>query len=391
MSNIVFVAAKRTPIGRFYGKLQSVTPQSLAQQVVDDLLKTTQIKPEQIDQVIFGQVLQANSGQNIARQIALNTNMPFGTTAFTVNEVCGSGLKAIHLAYQALALNESDIIIAGGVESMSQAPRYMERQPKPYGANTLIDSIERDGLSDAFSHEAMGITAEYVASDYGVDRTAQDQFALQSQLRAQEAIEAGRFVEEITPVHYPSRQGTIVIDQDEHPRFNSTLAGLEKLRPAFQSDGSVTAGNSSGINDGASAVLMMREETARAVNLPILGQFVAFSEVGVDPNYMGISPILAIQNALKKAELSTQQIDRYEINEAFASQSVAVIKALDLPEEKVNPDGGAIALGHPIGASGARILVTLLHGMARNHQQHGVASLCVGGGQGLALVIKAPQ
>ncbi|MGY3765322.1 acetyl-CoA C-acetyltransferase [Vagococcus vulneris] len=390
MNRVVIVSAKRTPIGKFGGSLKNVSAADLAAQVIEASLKELNLKPDIVDEVILGNVLSAGHGQNIARQAALKSGIPETSSAFTVNKVCGSGMKSVILGAQSIMLGDNQVVIAGGTENMSQANFVVpnHRFGQMMGNSQLVDTMLSDGLTDAFSHEHMGITAENIAEKYGITRQEQDEFALNSQRKAQEAIEAGRFKKEIVPILVSQRRGEpLTIAADEFPRFNSTYEELSKLKAAFKEGGSVTAGNSSGINDGAAILILMNEMTAEKLNLRILGTIEGYASAGVLPELMGTGPIPATQKILKQLQLNVSDLDLVEGNEAFAAQSLSVIKELGLDEEKTNVNGGAIALGHPIGASGARILVTLLHEMDKQEAERGLATLCIGGGQGVAMVI----
>ncbi len=389
LQDVVIVSATRTPIGKFGGSLKDISAVELGSLVTSEAIKQAGLKKESIDQVIFGNVLQAGLGQNPARQIALKAHLPLTTTAMTINEVCGSGLKAVMLGVQAIRLGDSQIVVAGGCENMSQAPHlFNQRFGVKAGPVTMVDSLFHDGLTDAFSHESMGITAEKVAEIYHISRKEQDEYALSSQMRATQAQIDGHFKKEITPVTIPQRQGEdIIFSDDEFIRPTTTTESLATLRPAFQKDGSVTAGNSSGINDGAAAVVLMSRKKAEQLGIDILATITHYAEIGIDPNIMGVSPIDAINTLLHKSNKTIKDIDLFEINEAFAAQSIAVKNTLKIPDQKINVNGGAIALGHPIGASGTRILVTLLHELIRQNKKTGIASLCIGGGLGVSLLI----
>ena len=389
--NAVIVAALRTPVGSFGGGLSSLSATELGTVVVRALLERSGVSPEQVDEVILGQVLTAASGQNPARQTTLAAGLPHQVSAMTINKVCGSGLKAVHLAMQAIRCGEAAIVIAGGQESMSQAPHVLpkSREGKRMGDWQLVDSMLSDGLTDAFHGCHMGVTAENIAKQYGLDRTQQDSFAATSQQRTEAAQKAGRFVDEIVPVEISQRKGDpVVIEHDEFPRHGTTPETLAKLRPAFDPEGTVTAGNASGINDGAAAVIVMSEGKAKALGLQPLARIVAFSSAGVDPRIMGTGPIPASTKCLERAGWSVADLDLIEANEAFAAQALSVNQAMGWDPRKVNVNGGAIAIGHPIGASGARVLVTLLHEMQRRDAKKGLATLCIGGGQGVALAVE---
>ena len=391
LEEVVIVSAARTPIGKFGGSLKNVSAVELGTLVTKEAIKRATITPDIIDQVIFGNVLQAGSGQNPARQIAIQSSIPYTTPGMTVNEVCGSGLKAIILGSQAIQLGDADVIVVGGTENMSQAPYLLHshRWGKKAGDDRIIDSVMHDGLSDAFSQLPMGLTAEKVAEEFGVSRAEQDQFAYDSQMRAAAAKKDGKFTRETVSVPISGPKGKEqLFSEDEFIRETTTLDSLAKLRPAFKEEGTVTAGNSSGINDGASALVLMKKSFAKQLNLPYLATIKGYSEVGVDPSIMGYAPYDAIKKVLKKTNLSLEEIDSIELNEAFAAQSIAVSKDLHLDMEKVNANGGAIALGHPIGSSGSRIVVSLIHELLTNKTRFGLASLCVGGGIGIAMIIE---
>lgn len=390
MKEVVIMSAKRTPIGKFGGQLASLTAVDLGTIAAKAAIQAAGIEADQIDQAIFGNVLQAGSGQNVARQIALNSGLAQTSVAMTVNEVCGSGLKAIRLAQSAIVMGDADVVLVGGTESMSQAP-YLNngmRFGSKFGDQTVVDSISSEGLNDAFTNKPMGITAENVAAKYGITRLMQDIFALESHQKAAQATQAGWFDAEIVPVTVKQRRATFEVSQDEGIRPDTTLEAMGKLRPAFQADGTVTAANASGINDGASAMIVMSKEKAEALGLVYQATLVGYQEVGMDPNYMGYTPVPAIQQLLAKQAQTLADIDLFEINEAFAASSVAVQNGLALDTAKVNVAGGAVALGHPIGASGTRIMTTLLHQLKRTNQTTGVASLCIGGGLGIAYEIQ---
>ncbi|HEP2523919.1 TPA: acetyl-CoA C-acetyltransferase [Streptococcus pyogenes] len=392
MKNIVIVEALRTPIGAFGGSFKSVSAVELGTTVLKKILDKTQVKPEMVDEVILGNVLHAGLGQNVARQVAVHSGIPEDKTAFTLDMVCGSGLKAIQLAAQSIMLGDADIVIAGGVENMSQAA-YVSTQHRfgqRLGNSQLIDTLVHDGLIDAFNNYHMGITAENVAQKYGISREEQDQFALESQEKAAKALENHRFADEIVPVSVPQRRkDPLIVTTDEYPKVDTSLEKLQQLRPAFlPKEGTVTAGNASGINDGAALLMLMTEEKALELGLTPLVTIESYASAGVAPELMGTGPIPATQKALKKAGLTISDLDLVESNEAFAAQSLAVLKDLKLNPEIVNVNGGAIALGHPIGASGARILVTLIHEMKKRQVTRGLATLCIGGGQGTAVIVK---
>lgn len=389
MKEVVIVSAVRTPLGRFGGSLKDISAVELGKIVVEDALKRADIETSDIQQVIFGNVLQAGLGQNPARQIAIHAGIPFEVPAMTINEVCGSGLKAVMLGRQAIQLGEAEVVVVGGTENMSQAPFLMEnhRFGHKFGNDQVVDSMINDGLSDAFGQYHMGITAENVAEQFQVSRKEQDAFAYHSQMKAKQAEEQGFFQEEIVPVLL--KNGTLM-EKDETIRYDTSMEKLERLKPAFKKDGTgtVTAGNASGINDGASALVLMSKERAEAKGIPYLATIKATAEIGIDPAIMGYAPYYAVKEAVKKSDYSLSEIDLFQLNEAFASQSVAVVKDLKIDPAKTNIYGGAIALGHPIGASGARVLTTLLYELKQTKQQTGVASLCIGGGLGVAMVVE---
>jgi acetyl-CoA C-acetyltransferase len=391
MQDVVIVAATRTAIGSFGGQFASIPAHELGATVIRTLLKQTAIDPAIVDEVILGQVLTAGCGQNPARQAAIHGGLPFSVPALNLNKVCGSGLKALHLGAQAIRCGDADVIIAGGQESMSLSPHLMpgSRTGLRMGHGKIIDSMIHDGLWDAFNDYHMGITAENLVNKYQISREEQDAFAASSQKKAVAAQEAGRFDTEITPVSVPQRKGDPVqINRDEQPRSSTTAESLARLRPAFQKDGSVTAGNASGLNDGAAAVMLMSATKAKELGLPVLARIAAYANAGVDPAIMGIGPVSATQRCLQKADWQIADLDLIEANEAFAAQALAVGRELKWDADKVNVNGGAIALGHPIGASGCRVLVTLLHEMMRRDAKKGLATLCIGGGQGVALALE---
>ena len=391
MQDVVIVAATRTAIGRFQGGLADVPATKLGEAVVRRLLADTGVEPGAVSEVILGQVLTAGAGQNTARQTSIFAGLPDEVPAMTINKVCGSGLKAVHLGSQAIRCGEADVIIAGGQESMSLAPYVLPkaRTGLRMGHATLVDSMIQDGLWDAFNDFHMGITAENLAEKYSLSREAQDAFAAASHQKAAAAINEGRFKNEITPVEVPQRKGDPkIVDTDEQPRGDTTADSLGGLRAAFKKDGTVTAGNASALNDGAAAVMLMSEARANQLGLPILARLAGQASAGVDPAIMGIGPVSATRRCLERAGWSLDQVDLIEANEAFAAQSLAVGKDLEWDQDKVNVNGGAIALGHPIGASGCRVLVTLLHEMQRRDVKKGLATLCIGGGQGVALAVE---
>ncbi|SEB91141.1 acetyl-CoA acetyltransferase [Pseudomonas mohnii] len=391
MQEVVIVAATRTAIGSFQGSLANVSAVDLGAAVIRQLLAQTGLDPAEVDEVIMGQVLTAGAGQNPARQASIKAGLPFAVPAMTLNKVCGSGLKALHLGAQAIRCGDAEVIIAGGQENMSLSNYVMPgaRTGLRMGNAQLVDTMISDGLWDAFNDYHMGITAENLAEKYSLTREQQDAFAAASQQKATAAIEGGRFVDEITPILIPQRKGDpLSFATDEQPRAGTTAESLGKLKPAFKKDGSVTAGNASSLNDGAAAVILMSAEKAKALGLPVLAKIAAYANAGVDPAIMGIGPVSATRRCLDKAGWSIDQLDLIEANEAFAAQSLAVAKDLEWDLNKVNVNGGAIALGHPIGASGCRVLVTLLHEMIKRDAKKGLATLCIGGGQGVALALE---
>jgi acetyl-CoA C-acetyltransferase len=389
--NVVIVAAARTAIGNFSGALAGIPASDLGAKVIAGLLERTGLQPEQVDEVILGQVLTAGCGQNPARQATLGAGLPVGVPAMTINKVCGSGLKAVHLAMQAVACGDAEIVIAGGQENMSMSPHVVpgSRNGTKMGDWKLKDTMIVDGLWDAFNQYHMGVTAENIAKNYDFSRQAQDEFAAGSQQKAEAAQKANRFADEIIPVEIPQRRGDpTVCDQDEFPRHGTTAEGLSKLRPAFDREGTVTAGNASGINDGAAAVMVMSESKAKELGLEPLARISAFAATGVDPSVMGTGPISASTKCLEKAGWEVADLDLIEANEAFAAQAMSVNTDMGWDLDKVNVNGGAIALGHPIGASGCRVLVSLLHEMKRRDSKKGLATLCIGGGMGVALAVE---
>ncbi|AAY94497.2 acetyl-CoA C-acyltransferase [Pseudomonas protegens] len=391
MQDVVIVAATRTAVGSFQGSLANIPAVDLGAAVIRQLLAQTGIDPAQVDEVLMGQVLTAGAGQNPARQAAIKAGLPHVVPAMTLNKVCGSGLKALHLGAQAIRCGDAEVIIAGGQENMSLSNYVLPgaRTGLRMGHSQMVDSMISDGLWDAFNDYHMGITAENLVEKYGISREAQDAFAAASQQKAAAAIEAGRFVDEITPIQIPQRKGEpLTFATDEQPRPGTTAEALAKLKPAFKKDGSVTAGNASALNDGAAAVMLMSASKARALGLPVLAKIAAYANAGVDPAIMGIGPVSATRRCLDKAGWTLDQLDLIEANEAFAAQSLSVAKELEWDASKVNVNGGAIAIGHPIGASGCRVLVTLLHEMIKRDAKKGLATLCIGGGQGVALAIE---
>ncbi|GGC96427.1 acetyl-CoA C-acetyltransferase [Undibacterium terreum] len=390
MQDVVIVAAGRTAVGKFGGSLSKIAASDLGAHVIKALLAKSGLSGDQINEVILGQVLTAGVGQNAARQASIRAGLPNMVPAFTINKVCGSGLKATHLATQSIRCGDADIIIAGGQENMSASPHVLNgsREGFRMGDTKLVDTMIVDGLWDAFNQYHMGTTAENVAKKYDVSRQEQDEFAMASQNKAEAAQKAGKFKDEIIPLEIPQKKGTIVFDSDEFIKHGTTLESLSGLRPAFAKDGTVTAGNASGLNDGAAAVIMMSARKAEELGLKPLVRIKAYSSAGVDPSIMGMGPVPAAQLCLKKAGWTHQDLDLMEINEAFAAQAIGVNKEMGWDTSKINVNGGAIAIGHPIGASGARILVTLIHEMIRRDAKRGLASLCIGGGMGVALAIE---
>ena len=389
MSDIIIASAARTPVGNFNGALSSLPAHALGTAVLREVLRRANVDGAEVSEVILGQILAAGQGQGPARQAAINAGLPVESTAYSINQLCGSGLRAIALGYQALRCGDSSIVIAGGQESMSQAQHAAHlRNGTKMGALELVDTMLKDGLIDAFHGYHMGQTAENVSEKFGISRDDQDAFALTSQNRAEAAQKAGRFKDEIVPVTVSSRKGDVVVDTDEFPRHGATLDSLQKLRPAFVKTGSVTAGNASGINDGAAAVVLMTAAEAARRGVTPLARIASWATNGVDPAIMGTGPIPASRAALKKAGWSVADLDLIEANEAFAAQACAVNKEMGWDLSKVNVNGGAIAIGHPIGASGARVLVTLLHEMGKRGAKKGLTTLCIGGGMGIAMCVE---
>ena len=389
MSRVAIVSAKRTAIGSFGGSLKDIPAATLGAEVVKKSLEEINLSPTLVDEVIFGNVLGSGLGQNIARQIAIFAGIPQEKSAFVVNKVCGSGLKSVVLGAQSILLGDNDIVVCGGVENMSAAPYYTKdaRFGAKLGNFELEDSIIHDGLTDAFENYHMGITAENIAEQFAISREQQDEFAVLSQQKASAAIEKGKFSDEIVPITIKTRKEEKVFDTDEFVRPSTNLESLAKLRPAFKKDGTVTAGNASGINDGAACVILMSEKRANELGINILGFIDGYATAGLDNKVMGLGPIPATRKVLDKLNLTTDDIDLFELNEAFAAQSIAVLNELNLDTSKVNINGGAIALGHPIGASGCRILVSLVHELINENKNRGLCSLCIGGGQGISVVI----
>ncbi len=394
MQKVVISEPLRTAIGSFGGTLKDTSTVKLGSTVIKEILKRTNVDPKEIDDCIMGSILTAGQGMNTSRQIALDAGLPIETPAFTINRVCGSGVQSIALAAQAIKAGDAEAIIAGGVENMNQAPFYLNKARYGYKMGMpkeeIVDGMVYDGLWDIFNDYHMGVTAENLAEAYNISREEQDQFAYKSQVKYKAAMEEGKFKNEVVPVMIPQRRADpIPFEIDEHPKGNTTVETLSKLRPAFKKDGTVTAGNASGINDGAAAVLVTSDEKSKELGLKPVASIISYAVAGVDPSIMGIGPVPAIQKALDKAGLSLDDIDLFELNEAFAAQSLAVLRDLPIPEDRINVNGGAIALGHPIGASGTRILVTLLHEMKRRKDaKRGLASLCIGGGMGIAIIVE---
>ena len=391
MNNVVIVSATRTAVGKFGGSLKDFSPGQLGSVVLKDALKRANLEQSEVEEVVMGNVLSAGHGQNVARQAAIWAGIPKEVPSFCVNKVCGSGLKSVILGAQSIMLGDADVVLAGGMESMSSTPYALKknRWGAKMGNDEVVDLMIYDGLWDIFGNYHMGITAENVAEKYGVTRQEQDEFSAISQNKAEAAIKAGKFKEEIVPMAIPQAKGEpVIFDTDEFPRFGTTKETLAKLKPAFKKDGTVTAGNASGINDGAAAVLLMSEEKAKEKGVTPLATIKSYGYCGVSPETMGMGPVCATRKAVERADITQDRIDLIELNEAFAAQSVAVSRELGLNPDRVNVSGGAIALGHPIGASGTRILVTLLHELRRRKGTYGLATLCIGGGQGIAMVIK---
>ena len=391
MRDVVIVSAARTPIGSFGGALKNVPTRTLGAVAVKEAIKRAGIQPDQIDEVVLGCVLQGALGQNIARQIAMDAGIPKEVPAMTLNKVCGSGLRAVSLAAQMIKAGDADIVVAGGAENMSMAAYALTsaRWGARMNNTKMVDMMVNDGLWDAFNDYHMGITAENVAEQWGLTREQLDEFSVASQNKAEAAIKAGKFKEEIVPVEIPQRKGDpVIFDTDEHPKFGSSLEKVAKLKPAFKKDGIVTAANASGINDAGAAVIVMSKEKAEELGIKPMCTIKSYASAGVDPSIMGVGPVPSSKKALEKAGLKVEDLDLIEANEAFAAQSLAVGKDLGFDTEKLNVNGGAIALGHPIGASGCRILITLIHEMARRDAKTGLATLCIGGGQGTAIVVE---
>ena len=391
MREVVIVSAVRTAIGSFGGSLKDIPAAELGSIVIKEAINRAGIKPELVEEVVMGNVIQAGQGQNVARQAAVKAGLPVGVPAMTINKVCGSGLRCVALATQMIKAGDCDVVIAGGMENMSLAPYAMPgaRWGQRMGDGKMVDTMIKDALWDAFNDYHMGVTAENIAKELGLTREMQDEFALNSQLKAEKAIKEGKFVDEIVPVVIPQRKGEAkIFAQDEFPRFGSTIEKMSKLRPSFIKDGTVTAANASGINDGAAAFVVMSAEKSQELGIKPMAKIVSYGNKGLDPAIMGYGPFHATKKALEVAGLTVEDMDLIEANEAFAAQSLAVSKDLNFDMEKVNVNGGAIALGHPVGASGARILVTLLHEMEKRDAKKGLATLCIGGGMGTALVVE---
>ena len=389
LNDVVITSALRTPIGTYKGSLKSLTADKLGTASIKEALHKSKLKAEDIDEVIMGQVLTSASGQNPARQAAIHAGIPVSKPAHIVNQVCGSGLRSVVSAYQSIRLGENKIIVAGGQENMSRAPHAIfYREDKKLSEDKLIDTMINDGLIDSFNNYHMGVTAENVAEKYKISRDDQDMFALKSQEKAQKAISENKFQDEIIKLQIKEGQKNFIFEKDEHPRNNLSLEDLKKLKTVFKDSGTVTAGNSSGLNDGAAAVVLMSRKEAESRSIQSLVKIVSWATCGVEPSLMGLGPIPAVNMALKKADWKINDVDLFEINEAFAAQSIAVVKDLKIPKEIVNVNGGAIALGHPIGASGTRILVTLIHEMIKQNKSKGCATLCIGGGMGIAVCVE---
>ncbi|KEI18159.1 acetyl-CoA C-acetyltransferase [Clostridium haemolyticum] len=390
MKNIVITSAVRTPVGSYGGALKDVSAVDLGTIAVKEALKRANVKPEQVDEVILGHVLQAAQGQNTTRQVLINSGIPKEVPGFTINKVCGSGLRAVSLAAQIIKAGDADIIVAGGMENMSATPYSVPgaRWGQRMGDGKFVDTMIKDGLWDAFNQYHMGITAENIAEQWGITREEQDAFGLRSQNLAENAVKSGRFKDEIVPVVVKTKKGEKVVDTDEFPRFGTTAEGLAKLRPAFKKDGTVTAGNASGINDGAAALVVMSEDKAKELGIKPLAKILSYGSKGVDPSIMGYGPVGATKRALEAAGLKIEDLDLIEANEAFAAQSIAVARDLGFNMDIVNVNGGAIALGHPIGCSGARILISLLYEMEKRDAKKGLATLCIGGGMGTAMIVE---
>ncbi|WP_313527575.1 acetyl-CoA C-acetyltransferase [Anaerotignum sp.] len=390
MKEVVIASAVRTPIGTFQGAYTNVSAAELGSIAIKEALNRANITPDMVDETLLGCVLQAGLYQGVARQAAVNAGIPVEKPALAINMICGSGLRSVAMAAQAIMCGDADVIVCGGTENMTQAPYVLEKARGGFRMNDgkIVDSMVRDGLTDAFHKYHMGITAENVAEKYGVTREMQDNFALTSQQRAENAQKTNRFADEIVPVTVKNRKGDIVVSQDEYPKHGSTLEKLQKLKPAFKEGGTVTAGNASGINDGAAILIVMSAEKAKELGVTPIAKVKSYASAGVDPTIMGIGPIYSCKKALEKAQLNVADLDLIECNEAFAAQSIAVANELEFDMDKVNVNGGAIALGHPVGASGARILVTLLYEMKKRDSKYGMATLCIGGGMGTTVIVE---
>ncbi len=391
MKEVVIVSAVRTAIGAYGKSLKDVPAVELGAKVIEEAVRRAGINPEEVNEVFFGNVLQAGLGQNPARQAAIRAGLPVEVPALTINKVCGSGLRSISLGAQVIKAGDAEVVVVGGMENMSQSPYLLNNSRWGYrmGNGELIDEMLKDGLTDAFNNYHMGITAENVAEQWDVTREEQDRFSLESQLKAEKAIKSGEFKEEIVPITIKTKKSDIVFDTDEFPRFGNTIEALNKLKPIFKENGTVTAGNASGINDGAAALVLMSADKAKELNIKPLAKIVSYGSAGLDPSIMGYGAFYATKIALEKANLRSEDIDLIEANEAYASQSIAISKDLNFDKSKVNVNGGAIALGHPIGASGARIVVTLLHAMKKRDAKRGLATLCIGGGMGTTLIVES--
>lgn len=400
MSKVYIINAKRSPVGKFLGNLSTVSPAELAGQVMKATIKDSKIDPQNIDEVILGNVLPAGQGQGVARQAAINANIPYEVPAYGVNIICGSGMKTVMTAYSQIKAEMADLIVAGGVEVMSQVPYVTEssiRTGSKMGGMNLKDSLINDGLMDAFNGYHMGITAENIADKHSISRERQDLFSMKSQTKAIAAVDGGKFIDEIIPIEVKTRKGSVVVNTDEYPNRATTIDVLSKLRPAFKKDGSVTAGNASGLNDGASIIIVASEKAVKEYGLEPIAELVSVGQGGVDPAVMGLGPVPAIKDALERCNLGLEDIDLIELNEAFAVQSLGVMEELkqmygttdEWFEERTNVNGGAIAIGHPLGASGARIMTTLIHEMKKRNCEHGLASLCIGGGMGTCVIVKS--
>ncbi len=391
MAKVVIASAVRTALGSFGGSLKNITPAKMGSIVIEEALKRAGVEKKDVDEVLFGSVLQAGYGQGVARQASIGAGIPETTPAVTVNMICGSGLKTVSMAMQSIVAGDNDIVVAGGTENMSMAPYLLKKARWGYrmGEGEIYDAMVKDGLWDAFNDYHMGITAENLAEKFNITREQQDEFSAKSQQKAAAARDAGKFKDEIVPVEIPQRKkDPIIFDTDEFIRDGATKEGLAKLKPAFKKDGTVTAGSSSGINDGAAAIVVMSEAKAKELGITPMATVVSHASAGVDPSIMGYGPVPATRKALEKANLKLNDIDLIEANEAFAAQALSVMKELNMDPEKTNVNGGAIAIGHPIGASGARILVTLLHEMKKRNSKYGLATLCIGGGMGEAVIVE---